>query len=1018
LVISRRDRKGVSTVIGTLFFVVILLTSFSVMLLTEHARYDYDQTAAEMNLFDQESISEDLEFYMVGFDDYLPSNYSYSEGTVVASGNVQSLERQDNDFLTFYSNATGGFIQTEQEPIDGGLLNDTTTVAGGYSNLRNKDSVYWQMRSYPSGTYNTIPYYPSNYSLLGSTTYISGSISDLETDNGAYMTFRSYVNGSTIGSQALAVWGENNINTPQYRVWDGGTWGSESSTLSVGGEPEWVVVKACPTRDEKIMGVLDYSGHINVQVYSDGSWHNLTEVTTALASYDQYRGFDIVYEHSSGDAMLVYQNNVNDPVYRVWNGSSWSSPTTIDLLTGGRPVWINLEAKPDADEIILATLDAGRDVCAAVWDGDNWGNTIRLETNTETYTQECIDIAYEYSSGYAMVAWSDGGQTSGGPQYRFWQGASWGSESTAPATGNEPRWIRLASDTSSDRILMACVDDGRDINVNVWLGSSWYGNQEFDSGVETYTSRCFDVAWEKSGNQAVVVYGDSGDHTPDYRTWDGSWSSSLNTPDVGNDVKILQLVSKKESDEIFMMTLSDDSDINIERWTGSSFTSATEFETNAPSYNYEVFMVAPDAHLNYENVVNLEFNGTSDLYSWTELEWTVDSRWTVGAVDVTLQLYDYDSSMYPTSGDGYDNFVSSSTPNDQTGSQTITTNPTYFRDTDGNWIIRVTGVWDSSEVASFDFKPDFVEFKVTYFILDTYAVDWYADFYIPYSGIYNFTARYWGYYTEDDDPVEQTMYAYNYYTLQYDELNTTTYPTAYTGNWQNVTVDTSIYDYIQNGNLRIKVRSIYDYSTFDAYADYLNIEVVYWSEGLINWCGKIPVNTTGSQISRLDVTYVGHFSTVSDLNIYIYNFTSNSWLDLTSSRTGSPDVITGPISASGTPSHYISPSDEVWVSVNSTCSQAFYCYGNMLNVKIYPTPGNGHLDIKLTNKGGRTVHLVDLMIANNTSHMNVAQDVYISPGETWTYQTGYAYSWTSGVTYTIKAISDRGNTWSYSVQPA
>lgn len=107
----------------------------------------------------------------------------------------------------------------------------------------------------------------------------------------------------------------------------------------------------------------------------------------------------------------------------------------------------------------------------------------------------------------------------------------------------------------------------------------------------------------------------------------------------------------------------------------------------------------------------VEFTGSSNTYNWTELVWTVDSAWTISSVDVTLQLYNYILNSYPTSGNGCVAYTSDDTSNtDQTKNQTITVNPTHFRNATGYWRMKVKGVKATDE--QFDLKVDWVEFKV------------------------------------------------------------------------------------------------------------------------------------------------------------------------------------------------------------------------------------------------------------------------------------------------------------------
>jgi len=128
--------------------------------------------------------------------------------------------------------------------------------------------------------------------------------------------------------------------------------------------------------------------------------------------------------------------------------------------------------------------------------------------------------------------------------------------------------------------------------------------------------------------------------------------------------------------------------------------------------------------------VEVELIGTSDTQDWQSLTWTVDSSFTTGDVNVTLQLYNYNTSQYPTSGDGHISYISSSTPNtDETQNQTITVNPAHFRGSTGEWKIKMVGIKETT--SQFDLKVDWVEFKVM--SQGTYRLDVSGEFLLDLS---------------------------------------------------------------------------------------------------------------------------------------------------------------------------------------------------------------------------------------------------------------------------------------------
>jgi hypothetical protein len=118
-----------------------------------------------------------------------------------------------------------------------------------------------------------------------------------------------------------------------------------------------------------------------------------------------------------------------------------------------------------------------------------------------------------------------------------------------------------------------------------------------------------------------------------------------------------------------------------------------------------------NVYLPSEYTSEVEFTGASNTQSWTQLSWTIDSSFTTDSVTVTLQLYNYQTGQYPTSGDGFMTYTLSDVLNtDEIRNQTITINPTDFRNATGHWMMRVKGIKATN--TQFDFKVDWIEFKV------------------------------------------------------------------------------------------------------------------------------------------------------------------------------------------------------------------------------------------------------------------------------------------------------------------
>jgi hypothetical protein len=217
---------------------------------------------------------------------------------------------------------------------------------------------------------------------------------------------------------------------------------------------------------------------------------------------------------------------------------------------------------------------------------------------------------------------------------------------------------------------------------------------------------------------------------------------------------------------------------------------------------------ANNIYLPSEYTSEVELTGSSNTGTWTQLVWNIDSAWTTGSVAVTIQVYNYTLGGYPTSGNGYNSYVSSSTANtDETKNQTITTSPDHFRDGSGNWKIKVKGV--KTTITQFDCKADWIEFETK--TADYYSFDMAGTFTIdvstyPLAYIQNIEIQLR--YRADDSTENWYLKAYNWTASAYSDsgFNSTSGHTPTTG-WDYYAVNlTDVWQsYVHsNGTINVK----------------------------------------------------------------------------------------------------------------------------------------------------------------------------------------------------------------------
>jgi hypothetical protein len=210
------------------------------------------------------------------------------------------------------------------------------------------------------------------------------------------------------------------------------------------------------------------------------------------------------------------------------------------------------------------------------------------------------------------------------------------------------------------------------------------------------------------------------------------------------------------------------------------------------TYDLQFFKYGPPAEFTGE----VEFTGTSDAEQWDNLTWTVDSQWTTDSVNVTLQLYNYQVGRYAVEGeDGYMSYTSGAANTDNTLTQTITTDPTRFRDpSDNSWKVKISGLKDTG--TQFDLKVDWIEFKPSgrsYRVNVEHRITG-----VPAADNYELQIEY---YTAGDSEAV-SVYAYNFSASNWDNLGniqggSAASPNLFTHDLTN---------YISGGNVYIQYR--------------------------------------------------------------------------------------------------------------------------------------------------------------------------------------------------------------------
>lgn len=338
------------------------------------------------------------------------------------------------------------------------------------------------------------------------------------------------------------------INTLTSRQYDdvANTFGVEENiTAGAGANAQNVILKTSPTKGEAVIAMADNAGNLDVLCYDDTTDVWTQEFTATIGGTGTTQRFDVEYEKTTGDAMVVYSTNTattNEIAYRTKPGASacgsanWSASTNFNTQrTSGIVQWVEAESAVNAgsDRIAIAWADAASDLSATVWNGTAWvaEPAAALETSLEYASSaqdvRSFDLAFETTTGYLMIVWSplrtdttactSGTSLSATSCIKYSRyTTSWQSTGAVGTVADVGTNIDLAADPAltSNRMVLGALDNGTgDSSFAYWSGSSWNGKANQDTSVQAPTGGSQRVAcgWltASSFRRSVCVYNDS-----------------------------------------------------------------------------------------------------------------------------------------------------------------------------------------------------------------------------------------------------------------------------------------------------------------------------------------------------------------------------------------------------------------------------------------------------------------------------------------------------------------------------
>ncbi|MCW4008862.1 MAG: hypothetical protein NWF09_09280, partial [Candidatus Bathyarchaeota archaeon] len=380
--------------------------------------------------------------------------------------------------------------------------------------------------------------------------------------------------------------------------------------------------------------VVMMNGPINETAYFDVYVFHFVDQTSdidgvadvgAHTAFEQMRNTnnipDVLTEYGVDDGVLInaffaYRSNsgtytVNSLKTRSLDYSTNTLSSENELANSGFSIlWVRAAKCPVRDEIIVLTQSGDAYIDMYVWNGQQWTFYSNIAFGSST-TYRCFDVAYEKTSGRALIIYASGSTPSSPIYYRIWDGnslsaassigASWG-----PYWGGSPyiiydsvygQWIEAAQAPGA----RAGISDDNEIAVAgtvyatlyviydpynggyyiatyyLWFEAVWNG--------ASWSTRCFEmdycynptgiaVTYEQQSGRVIFVANSYTAKRIYYNYWAGSFGS-LSTTDItplSTYVKYIVAKCAAGSNKILMATMDNNGYVATLLYDGSQWT--------------------------------------------------------------------------------------------------------------------------------------------------------------------------------------------------------------------------------------------------------------------------------------------------------------------------------------------------------------------------------------------------------------------------------------------------------------
>jgi hypothetical protein len=291
---------------------------------------------------------------------------------------------------------------------------------------------------------------------------------------------------------------------------------------------------------------------------------------------------------------IIYSVNSTTPQYRNYTAASNTFGSAAAMQTSVAQTHMVTKSAPTRIEYISGHVDTSGNLYVQRWNGTAWSAEWNVATGGNGVDGRRFDIAYEKTTGNAMVVYSNNSAGASELRYNTWNGTSWSGATTLDSArlATIPTAIKLlAKPTGATNDIALTVEDMGTATANtsslttlIWNGSTWGNEPAAAHATAMYSlvtsgfvqNDCFDMAYESTSGDLLVAWTMS---TPQqyYRTYSGTtWGTATSLATARATPLQMRLASNPNSDQVaIMFNRSASANVYGFMWDGATMSAVT-----------------------------------------------------------------------------------------------------------------------------------------------------------------------------------------------------------------------------------------------------------------------------------------------------------------------------------------------------------------------------------------------------------------------------------------------------------